>query len=402
MATTISTVTARAALKERHEPYWHKLAQGCHLGFRKLTIASSGVWWARHIESGTNKKTMKSLGGFEQLPPSQRFDAAKRDAETWFEHIGKGGVSSPKTIRDACNHYVEHIVSTKGEKAAHDVRKRFAGYVFDQERFANLDLSKLTPAIIQDWRRRLTQLPTVQGMKGQNRQNAATDTTKPPRLRSTSTLNRDMTPFRAALNLAFRDGWVTSDFAWRSKLTPVVNAEKNRDLYLDRNQRISLIKHASDNISYFLRGLATLPLRPGALSLLRVIDFDMRLMQLRIGQDKNGDRKIKLPDNTGCFFKDLCADRNPLEPIFSRADGTAWNKDSWKKPIKQAVIAANLPSGTTAYTLRHSAITDLVHGRLDLLTVAQLAGTSVRMIEQHYGHLRSEIAIPALAALALE
>ena len=31
---------------------------------------------------------------------------------------------------------------------------------------------------------------------------------------------------------------------------------------------------------------------------------------------------------------------------------------------------------------------DLVHQGLDLLSVAQLAGTSVRMIEQHYGHLR--------------
>ena len=65
------------------------------------------------------------------------------------------------------------------------------------------------------------------------------------------------------------------------------------------------------------------------------------------------------------------------------------------------VKAANLPPTTTAYSLRHSVISDLVHEGLDLLTVAQISGTSVVMIERHYGHLRGEVAATALARLAL-
>ena len=84
-----------------------------------------------------------------------------------------------------------------------------------------------------------------------------------------------------------------------------------------------------------------------------------------------------------------------------RAEGKAWDKDSWKGPIKEAAHLSQLPPGTTAYTLRHSTITDLVSGGLDLLTVAQISGTSVRMIEKHYGHLRGERAAAALAGLAL-
>ena len=42
--------------------------------------------------------------------------------------------------------------------------------------------------------------------------------------------------------------------------------------------------------------------------------------------------------------------------------------------------------------MRHSVISDLVHDGLDLLTVAQISGTSVAMIERHYGHLRGEVA----------
>jgi len=62
-------------------------------------------------------------------------------------------------------------------------------------------------------------------------------------------------------------------------------------------------------------------------------------------------------------------------------------------------VAANLPATTTAYTMRHSVITDLVVGGLDLLTVAQLSGTSVAMIERHYGHLQQDRAAAALAML---
>ena len=53
------------------------------------------------------------------------------------------------------------------------------------------------------------------------------------------------------------------------------------------------------------------------------------------------------------------------------------------------------------YTLRHSVITDLVRGGLPVLTVAQLSGTSVAMIERHYGHLVRDDAEKALAGLML-
>jgi len=50
--------------------------------------------------------------------------------------------------------------------------------------------------------------------------------------------------------------------------------------------------------------------------------------------------------------------------------------------------------------LRHSVITDLIRARLPALTVAQLSGTSVAMIERHYGHLVRNHAEEALARLA--
>ena len=77
------------------------------------------------------------------------------------------------------------------------------------------------------------------------------------------------------------------------------------------------------------------------------------------------------------------------------ADGKAWDKDSWKRPVKAAAAAAKLPDTTKAYNLRHSVITDLIGAGLDVLTVARLSGTSVAMIERHYGHLLADHAAPA-------
>lgn len=110
---------------------------------------------------------------------------------------------------------------------------------------------------------------------------------------------------------------------------------------------------------------------------------------------------IKLPPQCAAILDSAAEGKAGGDPLFTREDGVAWNKDSWYAPIKAAVKAAGLPSSATAYTLRHSVISDLVHGGLDLLTVAQISGTSVAMIEKHYGHLRESIAEPALAGLAL-
>jgi integrase len=219
-----------------------------------------------------------------------------------------------------------------------------------------------------------------------------------------------MTCFRAALNLAFRDGLVTSDFAWRSKLLPVKGADRRRDVYLSTDQRRRLIAQLPADVADLLRGLSLVPLRPGALAALTVASYDKRLKMLTIGKDKAGkDRKIALPDATAAFFAGHCKNKLPTAPLLARSTGKAWDKDAWKKPIQDAVAAANadatdadkLPAGVTCYAMRHSVITDLIHGGLDALTVAQLSGTSIVMIEKHYGHLTQEHARAALARLTL-
>jgi site-specific recombinase XerD len=70
--------------------------------------------------------------------------------------------------------------------------------------------------------------------------------------------------------------------------------------------------------------------------------------------------------------------------------------------INEAAKAAKLPKETCAYSLRHSAITDLVMSALDLFHIAQVSGTSVAMIEKNYAHLQQKQVREGLLVLSLK
>ncbi len=388
---TITTVDARAKLKPRRAPYWHKLSSGKHLGYRKMKSSSEGTWLAQAYDDVTHKQMRKSLGSFDHLPASKQFDEAITAASDWFEHIKLGGDTKIITVSQACQQYVNHL-RTERPKTASDAEARFRRWIYSNK-VGPIELPKLTDRHIKAWRKSLSEEPVVINPFAENPKS---------RTRTPSSVNRDMTALRAALNYAHKERSVTTDMAWRFALTPNKNANGRRESYLDRDQRRSLINESPTDLAAFLTGLSLVPVRPGALAQLVVSHFDRRLGVLIIGKDKAGSsRKIKLPLQTSEFFTIHCRGKLPTAPLLSRENGTAWNKDSWKKPIKTAGIRAKLGSGITAYTLRHSVITDLVTNGLDLLTVAQLSGTSVLMIEKHYGHHRADLAATALAGLYL-
>ncbi len=392
--TKIDTVTARDRLTPRREPYWHKLNKGAYIGFRKLTSDSVGGWVARWADPTTGKQSYRALGEFDARPAGERFDAAKRSAEEWFQHLGMGGSTEVVTVKKICEAYVQHLRDDGRTKTADDIDGRFKRWVYADADLARTELRKLTKTRVEAWRKALAKKDVKI-----NRDQRETPVT---RTRSASSINRDMTAWRAALNHAFDAGHVTSDLAWRVALRPIVNADRRREVYLDRDQRRKFIDKAQSDLALFLRGLSLLPLRPGALAALTVGDYDKRLKQLKVGTDKAGaDRRIRVPDATATMIEEASKDKLPAAPIFTRADGKAWDKDAWKKPVKAAALAAELPPATTAYVLRHSVITDLVVGGLDLMTTATISGTSVKMIEDHYGHLRGDVAASALAKLAL-
>ena len=386
MATDLSKIGARDKLKARREPHWQRLRAGCFLGFRPSKRGGKGTWIARVYDEDSRRYQVKSLGDFGTLPGNAMFAAAKKEAEALAELVEAGGEIRAKveTVADACRAYA-------GDRP--EAEARFKRYVYSDP-LGKVRLDKLRRRHLKDWRAQLEKKPALVSRNKEG--------DKRTRARAPSTVNRDMAVLRAALAKVLSPGAPNSEAAWQEALKAVSNADGRRTLYLDKAQRKKLLETISGEARPFVRALCLLPLRPGAMAALTAGDFDKRTSELTIGKDKTGKpRRIQLPAEAAALFTAQAKDKLPGAPLFMRANGVAWDRNSWKLPIAVAVTAAGLPDGATAYTLRHSTITDLVSAGLPLLTIAQISGTSAEMIERHYGHLASDAAVKALSELAI-
>lgn len=382
----LSRVKDREGLKPRREPHWQRLRPGCFIGYRPSAREGAGTWIARAYDEQERSYRLKALGDFGDKAPNERFAVAKLEAEEFAATVESGGHvrEAAETVADACRNYA---------KGKPDAEGRFRRHVYDDP-IAIVKLAKLRRHHLLAWRKRLSERPA---MVSRNKEGE-----KRTRERSPSSTNRDMVVLRAALNKVLAPGAPGTEAAWQEALKPIRNADRQRTLYLDRQQRRKLLECVSEEAAGFVRALCLLPLRPGAVAGLNAGDFDKRTRELTIGNDKSGKpRRILLPVDAAALFAKQAKDKLPAAPLFTRANGKRWDRHSWKIPIGEAVRMAKLPEGTTAYTLRHSTITDLVTAGLPLLTIAQISDTSAEMIERHYGHLTGHQATEALAGLAL-
>lgn len=385
MGLDLSRVKERDALPSRREPHWQRIRPGCFLGYRPSAREGAGTWIARAYDEDQRGYRCASLGDFAELPGRDRFAVAKMEAERFVSLVESGGyfVDQVETVEEACRRYAETNPEAEG---------RFKRHVYSDP-IAKLKLTRLRRHHVKAWRQRLADRPALvsRGKRG--------DVVTRPR--SPASINRDMAMLRAALNKVLAPGAPDSEAAWQEALKAIRNADRQRTLYLDRSQRRRLLAATEGEAKPFVETLCLLPLRPGAVANLRVADFDARTSELTIGKDKSGKpRRIRVPDTAARLFMKQAARKRADAMLLTRANGKSWDRDTWKKPIARAAKRADLPTGTTAYTLRHSTITDLVNGGLPLLTVAQISDTSAEMIERHYGHLRQDAAVEALARLA--
>ncbi len=390
---SLETVSGRKKVPVGGAIHWQRHSTGCSIGYRR-TAETLGTWWARYREPGTGKLSYERLGDYASLTPSKQFSEAVKDATKWFRghQLGMTHDGTVRTVSDACQAYVNTAIADGRDRKASDAESRFKRYVFDDP-IGRVKLSALKPAQLKTWRERLIDRPALVSRNPKK---------KKTRPRSLATVNRDMSSLRAALNAALEDGLIETDLAWRKHLKPIPEAGRRRDIYLTIDERRALLDAADEEVRPFLRGLMLLPFRPGALAGLTVGNLDKRTGVLIVGKDKAGrERRIGLPTETADFFREQAKGKLPAAPLVAQRNGTHWDKDAWKKPIKSAVLKAGIRPDATAYALRHSTITDLCAATGNSLLVAQISGTSVAMIEKHYGHLLSTHAAAALEALKL-
>lgn len=384
--TDLCRVSERETLKPRREPYWHRLRPGCFVGYRPSARGGAGTWIARAYDEEGRRYRLKALGAFGDHAASARFTLAKEGSEAFAIQVERGALPDQRleTVADACRHFAKSRVQAE---------QRFCRYVYGDP-LGKVKLTKLRRSHLVSWRDRLKDTPALV-----SRRKSGKPVTRP---RSPATVNRDMAILRTALGSVLPLGAPNTEAAWQEALKPIKNAVKRRTLYLTLEQRRALVAAVSTEAQPFVRALCLLPLRPGAAAALTVADFDGRTSELTVTKDKAGvGRRIVVPKAAAKHFAVSARGKAQAAPLFTRNNGRAWDRNSWKVPIAAAAKAAMLPPNVSAYTLRHSVITDLIAAGLPLLTVAQISGTSAEMIEQHYGHLVRHAALEALSTLIL-
>ncbi len=367
----IHKVGVRKALRPRREPYWGPpLARGRYVGFRKIADRE-GSWIARAREDDGHQR-YKSLG---IATPALDYDAACKEARRWFADLEAGVSDEAITVAQACREYVDDRRHQKGQTTARDAEMRFARTVYGTE-LGRRPLSKARTNHILTWRDSL--------------------------LLGKASANRTLTTLKAALNLAVRRRRVSAIAAqeW-GDVRPFRAAGKRRDLFLDLRQRRALLAAAGESALRDLLEAAMLTgARAGELVNATRSQFDARTGSMTF-TGKTGPRTVPLGPPALVLFKRLSRGKLPAARILTRDDGKPWAHSDWDELVREAATAARLPSGTCLYTLRHSFITQALTDGMATLDVARLVGTSIGMIEKHYGHLVASAARERLALVRL-
>lgn len=349
----ISTRTARRNLPPRREPYFIRIEAGAYLGYRKSAKDEHGQWVARWRNAETGKQHFKSLGWYQDIDP------ARKAAIAWFEHCKGTGKSDSLTVSEVVKHYIDSLRQTGRNDAAKDAEYRLNAFITDHP-IGRLTMDKLKAKHLNDWR------DSLEG--------------------KAATVNRSLTTLRAALNLARNQDLIQSDAAWRGVKHIQTNDAISRDRWLNQDERDRLLEACGPHLRQFVAILLLTAARPGEIASAIVGDLDAAAGTLKL-DGKTGKRDIPLSSAALELCREVKRDKLPSAPLFSDPSGKPWNKSVWCARFRTACEAADLGNDVVLYSLRHTAISEMIQAGMDAFTVARMAGTSTAMIDKHYGHL---------------
>jgi integrase len=393
----LATRADRLRLPVRREPYWRHFQEGRAIGYRRIAGGKSGTWIARFYDpAGERIQKHKALGTADDLLDADgvatlTFSQAQDIARAWFTEITRAGgrVAEPVTMAQAMSAYLLDYMA-RGGKDPKGIETTINAHVLPK--LGERRVSDLTAGAIRGWHRALaTAAPRVRVSKkpGAVRiepKPIAADDAEGQRARRSSA-NRILTVLKAALNLAYADGKVPSDDAWR-RITPFKNAESARIRFLADAEALRLVNAADPGFRPMIQAALLTGARYGELVRFRVADFNPDAGTLHVRVSKTGrSRQIMLTDEGRAFFAGQCAGKTGKALILPRPDGEAWGKSDQIRPMKAACGIAKVAPAIGFHILRHTHASRLTMSGVPLGVVASQLGNSEAICAKHYAHL---------------
>jgi integrase len=369
-SSTLETRTARLKLAPQGKPYWIAVAPGISLGYRRNT--GPGAWNVRAAD-GKGSNWIKAFGiaddqedadGANVLTFWQAADKAKALARG-----GDADAGRPATVAEALTDYAADLaVRGGGPTNASSPRHHLPASMLAKT------VSTVSVKDLRHWRNGLTKT-----------------------LKATS-VNRLCKSLKAAFNLAAaHDDRIGNAKAWTVGLAAIPETDDtDSNVVLSDQQRRDVVAAAysiSPPFGLYCEVHAATGARSSQIAALDVDDLhagkEPKLMMPSSfkGKARRTRTRKPIPITPGLAkrLKAATAGRaadQPLLPMTS--DDKRWSASAHYRQFREAARAAELPDGTTIYSLRHTAITRALLAGVPVRLVASSFDTSVAMIEKTY------------------
>lgn len=389
----LDTRAARLRLPVRREPYFRTIQEGRAIGYRRLAGGKAGTWIARHFDRDRNPTRLyRALGSADDMLEADgvatlTFAQAQTAAGAWFAELSRQHARAPisMTVQTAmADHAADY--AARGGKDSTGLKTAIAAHIVP--RLGNRLVKDLTPNIIRSWFLALATAPArVRAKEGKvaTRPLDASDADATRARRASA--NRILTVLKAGLNLAYRDGKVSTDDAWR-RVAPFRNADAPRIRYLTDAEAVRLVNAADPAFRPMITAGLLTGARYGELVRFRVADFDAAAGTLHVRVAKSGrPRWIMLTAEAAEFFRRHCAGKRGTALILARPDGELWKKSEQSRPMRAACEAAGIMPAIGFHILRHTHASRLVMAGVPLGVVAAQLGNGDAICAKHYAHL---------------
>jgi integrase len=393
----LSTPTARRRLKPKRNsvPYWRFIAAGRYIGYRPHVGAQHFGTWLARLYVGGEKYLIATLGSADDRAPADgeaalSYRQALDKAQTWCdlqERKAKGLApreSDSYTVAQCMADYLDWYSAHR--KALDSTRLAIGAHILPA--FGRRQVVSLTSPQIREWHQWLAKAPArLRSAPGAPPHTRATQGPEGERKRKASA-NRILTVLKAALNLAYSEGRVASDEAWR-RVKPFKGADAARIAYLDQKEAVRLMNVCQPDFRRLARAALLTGCRYGELVALRVGDYltDSRAIHVRESKS-NKARHVYLTEDAAAFFESLAVGRAGAEILLQRADGLSWGKAHQDRRMKDACKLAGIEPAVSFHILRHTYASHYLMGGGSLPALAaQLGHADTRMTSRHYGHL---------------
>jgi len=403
--TDITYASSRAKLPIEPEPHWHRIAEGQHLGYRKLA-PNQGTWVARYRVAGKKARRYKALGAADGagLPANGThvisFKQAQEAAQRWFTELARtdaAGVQiGPYTVADAAHDWL--AVWSGSADGKRNAQGNLKHHILPP--LGDIEVAKLKRQKVQDWLSQLAAKPPVRHQRHKEstkplppskRSKVTFDPNDPETIRKRrDTANRIFNDLSALLTLAYENGKVQSKAAWET-VQKFENVGRAKNEYLSIEEFKAFAATCPQDFANLVHGAVITGCRYMELGRMPVSAYDPTNKSVSAVQTKSGGggkvKHVYLTGEEAIFFEHMAAGKRNRDLLFTQQDGKPWVKSAQQPRMQAALKAAGIHRHVRFHDLRHTFATWQVAAGTSIQMVAnQLGHASTRVAEEHYAH----------------